>query len=354
MTSTHSTSDTTTGGSATPTRVGSPGELIRAVPYLLGFHPDPGSLVLVGLRAGRVIVSARVDLPDLAPATVGQVLVALRRGEADSYLGIVYTTPDAATTGAATGSLPHADLITALAALAGEHGPALADALLVAGGRFWSYLCDDPACCPPQGRLVDPSTGAVEAQAVWAGIAPLPDRAALAATLDPVPAQVGPGLLAAAERDATDARTSTGGSARFARAAVRALYAAARTLAATADAGPSDAGLSDEVLSDEVVARLGVALEVIGVRDAVWLAQDAGRLDGDQLWRQLAQRLPGEYAAAPLFLAGWTAWRAGDGALANIAAERAVTVDPAYSAAQLLQTVLQEGIDPRRTPRLHR
>ena len=66
----------------------------------------------------------------------------------------------------------------------------------------------------------------------------------------------------------------------------------------------------------------------------------------------MARRLPGPYDAAPLFLFGWASWRAGNGALAGIAAERAVTSDPAYSAADLLLAALSRGLDPRRLPRL--
>ncbi len=50
----------------------------------------------------------------------------------------------------------------------------------------------------------------------------------------------------------------------------------------------------------------------------------------------LARRLPAPYDAAPLFLFGWASWRSGNGALAGIAAERALDSDPSYSAADLL------------------
>jgi hypothetical protein len=82
------------------------------------------------------------------------------------------------------------------------------------------------------------------------------------------------------------------------------------------------------------------------------MAVDDGRLDGRALWRDLGRRLPSPYDASPLFLFGWAAWRAGDGALAGIAAERAIASDPGYSAADLLLAALARGVDPRRLPRL--
>jgi hypothetical protein len=66
----------------------------------------------------------------------------------------------------------------------------------------------------------------------------------------------------------------------------------------------------------------------------------------------LLTRLPAPYDAAPLFLFGWSQWRAGNGTLAGIAAERAQVSDPGYSAAGLLLAALGHGLDPRATPPL--
>jgi hypothetical protein len=105
-------------------------------------------------------------------------------------------------------------------------------------------------------------------------------------------------------------------------------------------------------LADEQVVRFGAALRSIPMRDAVWMAIDEKRIDGRPLWQQLARRLPAPYDAASLFLFGWASWRAGEGALAGIAAERAIDSDPAYSAADLLLAALSQVTDPRRLPRL--
>ncbi len=98
--------------------------------------------------------------------------------------------------------------------------------------------------------------------------------------------------------------------------------------------------------------QFGAALSDIELRDSVWMAVDDGRLGGRPLWRELARRLPSPYDAAPLFLYGWAAWRSGDGALAGIAADRAVGSDPGYSAADLLLAALAQGVDPGRLPKL--
>jgi hypothetical protein len=84
----------------------------------------------------------------------------------------------------------------------------------------------------------------------------------------------------------------------------------------------------------------------------MWRACDARRIDGRLLWQALARRLPTPFDATPLLLYGWASWRHGNGALARIAAERAVECDPSDEAAQLLLALLSRGVDPRRTPRL--
>ncbi len=40
-----------------------PSDLITAVPYLLGFHPDPGSIVILGIHDRTVAFTVRLDAP---------------------------------------------------------------------------------------------------------------------------------------------------------------------------------------------------------------------------------------------------------------------------------------------------
>jgi hypothetical protein len=43
--------------------VRSSADLVAAVPYLIGFHPGDGSLVVIACRDSRVVFAARGDLP---------------------------------------------------------------------------------------------------------------------------------------------------------------------------------------------------------------------------------------------------------------------------------------------------
>jgi len=101
------------------------------------------------------------------------------------------------------------------------------------------------------------------------------------------------------------------------------------------------------------IARLGAALRHHAVRDAIWIAIENEATDADELWLDLARRLPSPYDAAPLFLYGWSAWRHGNGTLAGMAAERALSADPGYRAAELLLSALRRALDPRAIPKLY-
>ena len=325
--------DHRTSGAAPVHRLSGPDELLQAVPYLLGFHPAD-SLVVIGLDRGRLVVTARLDLADARhDGTLAHTLDAIRRGGATALVAVVYG-PEGAP----------ARWVDDVERAAAPIGADLLDVLQVRDGRWWSLACTSPWCCPPEGRAVPAGTSEFAAAATYAGLVALPDRQALAAQLDPLPDPVRDALdapIAAAEHAAVRA-VLEGRIRKHDRAVKRALFAAARA--------SHEAGWVDP--PDDDVARFAVALTTVAQRDAVWLAVDDRRLDGRPLWRALARRVPGPYDAAPLFLFGWASWRAGDGTLAGIAAERAVMSDPEYSAADLLLAALSQGLDPRAFPKL--
>lgn len=340
------TLDTNAGGGTDvlPTlRVRGPEDLVHAVPYLLGFHPSR-SLVLVGLRERRVAVTARLDLVDVVDAggaIVASTIAAMHRGGADRFVAIVYDDDAVPAAEPAGRPLPWSGVAAEVGDAITAVGAAVDDTLLVSGRRVWSYACADDGCCPAGGRPLQEGSE-VAACATYAGLVALPDRASLAARLDPEP---GRATHAGALRAAEQRVVRFGIEGRLGienRSVTRSLFAAARAAQRPGGASCSDAAL----------VRFGVALRRIPVRDSVWMAIDDRRLDGRDLWLGLARRLPAPYDAAPLFLLGWGSWRRGDGALANIAAERALAADPGYTAADLLLAAVSSGVDPRRLPRL--
>jgi hypothetical protein len=324
----------------TPTlRVRGPADFLHAVPYLLGFHPRQ-SLVLIGLDGARVAVTTRLDLADVDSASLAHTVRAMVNGGAGSLVAALYVSVPEGFPILLDDEMPYDDVVLVLAGVAEALDCFLGEAYLVIGDRWWCYHGCGEEICPSEGHVLDHQASPVAASATFAGLVALPDREALERTLEPVDEpereRLRPQLDEACSRPSHEQE-------REARAVKRALFAAARR-----------ADTDGVELSDEQAVRFGSALRDIALRDALWMAVDDQRLDGSTLWRDLARRLPEPYDAAAWFLFGWGRWRAGNGALARSAAERALLSDPSYGAADLLLAALAKGVDPRRFPRLRR
>ncbi len=101
------------------------------------------------------------------------------------------------------------------------------------------------------------------------------------------------------------------------------------------------------LLADEPVAWLTVVLAHLAVRDDAWARMDAGyRTAHLRLWTDVVRRATPAYLPAPASLLAFTAWQSGEGALANIAIDRALAADPGYSLAQLLRDIMDAGVPP--------
>lgn len=106
-------------------------------------------------------------------------------------------------------------------------------------------------------------------------------------------------------------------------------------------------------LSQGDSAALVVALVDVVMRDRCWLQVESDRDPvWTTFWRYLVCRSLPPYRAEPLFLLAWSAWRAGDPALARRAVEAALVEDPGHVAATMLATLLRTGVDPSALPAL--
>ncbi|MEU5720927.1 DUF4192 domain-containing protein [Micromonospora sp. NPDC047738] len=312
--------------------VRSPADLIAAVPYLLGFHPAD-SLVVVALRGRRVVFAARGDLPepgsDPGPAARHLAQVIARQGsEAATVIGYG---PATRVTGA----------VDAVGEALDDAGLLVLDALRVTDGRWWSYLCTEPECCPPDGTPYDPGASEVSAAAVFAGQVALPDRAALTAQ---VAALDGP-VRVAMRRATVRARRRL---AELTEEAAETALAGGRSVRSAGVAAVRDAfrvHRRGERLGDDQVAWLAVLLTQLPVRDHAWERTD-GRDADISLWTDVLRRAEPELIAAPGSLLAFAAWRAGHGALAAVALERVLATRPDYSLALLLDDMLRRGMPP--------
>jgi hypothetical protein len=90
-----------------------------------------------------------------------------------------------------------------------------------------------------------------------------------------------------------------------------------------------------------------VALREIRVRDDAWARMDREHLDAHlRFWSHLTRLARPGYVAAPAALLAFCAWQSGDGALANVALDRALADNPRYSMAKLLRQALDSGAPP--------
>jgi hypothetical protein len=327
-----------------------PADVISAVPYLLGFHPE-NSLVAVGSGGPHGTCAIRVDLPpagcgpgcgcdsgceagaeDAAAAIGERVAETLARNEFPLALLVGYGTAERVT-----------PVMDAAGPALAEHDVRLREALRVQDGRFWSYLCHDPQCCPAEGTPFDISTSVVAAQATVEGKVALAGRAELARTVAPLGGTARGAMRQATARaeerlfgwadddgDAPDVRT---------RVTDEGLEFVRRIVDRVTSGGDRP--------TDDEVAWLGLLLIHLRIRDEAWVRVDLERLDAHvELWRDVLRRIEEPYAAAPACLLAYAAFSAGDGGLANVALERAVRADPGYSMAHLLHDLVTAGIPP--------
>ncbi|WP_238019551.1 DUF4192 domain-containing protein [Dactylosporangium sp. AC04546] len=334
---------TTTTAETPPLRLRSPSDLLSATPYLLGFHPS-NSLVVLGLHGTGLHFHVRGDLPD--DRDDGEMLAEeyaamFGRHKVDGVVLIAYG-PERAER-----------FLRAVADAMRRHGIPVPECLRAHEGRYWSLTCDEPDCCPPEGRPFDVRSSAAAAEATLAGMVALPDREAVVRALD------GPtGDALAAIQEATD------------RAGLRLVRLAS---AAAADIGVGPAAVRAGALAlaaavkryraggrltDDEVAWLTLLLHVLPFRDQAWLRIDRdgppGRAVHRQLWADLVRRAdPGLVAPAAMLL-GYVCWRAGDGLRAGIAVDRALEADPGYRGARLMAEILDRAVPPSALPPLGR
>jgi hypothetical protein len=95
------------------------------------------------------------------------------------------------------------------------------------------------------------------------------------------------------------------------------------------------------------MARLGLALADGELRDQVLydIATDPARIRLD-LWIWLARHLDGDLVTGAATVAGFTAYRSGNGVLALEAFDRALAADAANDRARALYEALQAGVPP--------
>ncbi len=329
-------------------RLREPGDVLATIPYLVGYRPSD-SMVVLGLRRRRVIFTARVDLPDADTSradlrdTAGQLLGVLSRQDLTAVLVVGYGSEARV-----------APLALTLHFACTDVGLEVLEVLRAERGRYWSYLCGDPRCCPDEGAPYDDTSSAVAAEWTVAGRVVLPDRESYEQQLKPEGSRsamrrattlAGDRMMALLRQD-VDEREIEATLLHEANVAIDAGLARLRSGERLAD--DEVAWLSVLVFSDDVrhsaMTKIRTAEDQLGLHHALWM--------------EVVRRAEPDLTLAPGCLFAFAAWRSGDGALARLALERALNVNPNDELANTMFAMLSEGVPPaafdrptRRRPR---
>lgn len=325
-------------------KISGPPDIVGLIPVRLGFRPTE-SLVVIGLNGERHRLGAamRFDLPPIGrydTVLCEEVTRLLCRQEADGALVAVYSEDADPAHG-----LLREPLIRELRRALRRAEVDVLEALLVKEGRWWSYLCRRE-CCPAEGtpipEALSAGAAAFAAEAVAEGRVTRTDRAELEASVQAAADLATPEGVLAWEAQADEVVWELFLQCRddWPDAFVHRALDRVDRLATRWAAG-------DCALSTEDAVLITASLVLRAVRDRVLtllLEHDDAVLAA--LFTELARRTP-DTAAAPVCTAlAWFAYASGDGALANVALERAFRVDPQYGLAHLIAESLRQMNPP--------
>lgn len=331
-----------------------PGELIAAIPTMLGTTVDQ-AVVVVGIASRGAVVTAvsadHVDLaiPEVARSVGRSIAAKLRANDAQRAIIVTYTHDDV-TMGCAAVDALRPQL---------EGAVEIVDVWACNGKRFVAPGCANPDCCPPEGRPVPPDTLTARAFASVSAVG----HAAPAHDDDVAPPARRRSAARAADRwsarraiDPDDWRCEAwslcGDS--FALNAPAPLLG--RAVASLQDVrvrdamivewlGGPPAAIADTLLgrdSAEVAAVLDAAM-----RDPAVELPVAGEMVAALRWCRRLIAHARRREQAPLYaLSAVALWWGGDIAAAADCVHQALQRDPAYSLAALINDICAAGVTP--------
>ena len=321
-------------------KISGPADILGVLPHRLGFHPME-SLVVVCLEGprNRDRLVMRFDLPadEHDAELVEMVVQRVRAMKATGAVLVVYTDRDG------PGRLPREALVDRLTTRLVKRRIGVFEALLVHRGLWYSYHCADGRCCPAEGTPIapepTPAAARYAAEAVLLGNSVLPTREALRQSFAPSDHAV---AVAAREQGAEAAgqRLMTVADA-LGMAGARDLVLATllRLLEAWSD--------GNTAVEQEDASLIAVGLHDKGTRDEVMtfvLDHDGPLLVA--VFSELARRAAMADTAPICTVLAWAAYADGSGALASLAAERALQCEPGYAMAELVLDGLSRMVPP--------
>ncbi len=362
-------------------RISDPLDLVKVVPYQLGFHPQL-SVVVVGQLGRRVTVVQRIDVPDADGIGEAARVLAhnVTRAGCDSATVIGYE-QQAGSSDAA---------VDATCQQLGAAGVEVNDWMVVRDGRVFFPICS-ASCCPPEGVPLPPDSevGAV-AEFVALGRWPAANRELLERRLAYQPTDLPDSLdQALVELDSLDPAAqelAVRGWADLLRVddrhwftpALPSAHALALMIASLDDPGFRDVVVAwlcpgtfgrgvvdprllalldrwfprrDDSRTDTGGQADGPRQRRRGVTDSIgWRLDGAAEVERSQRMIErlcwLVRQTPPTRAVPLLSVLAVHLWFVGDGSLAGLAVDRALEHDPGNSLAGLVGRLLELGVRP--------
>lgn len=348
---------TSTPSSSHPLRLTDVGDVIAALPALMGF-PPMHSIVVMCLTPtgdaptrpnGRVASIGAVMRHDLVLPRPGEPVPELMRAAFRRFCAVCAREGAESVVAVLVGddlADRHDPVITDVCRLVddfADHLDAVGIDLAgvyalpeITGGATWFVPGQDIT-----GSVADPGSSVVAAARVFEGSPIRGSRTELAALLAPYPPAVRQEVARCIDevvetRDREYERCAReGGGERADRLELETVLAHIETYAAGTDPSASD------------IAELAVLLANRTVRDAAMgLATGPLARPAERLWTELARALPDPERADAAALVGFGAYVRGDGPLAGVALAAALESDPRHRLSDLLDQALQAGLRP--------
>jgi hypothetical protein len=295
-----------------------PEDLIALAPTVLRFEPQDSVVVMTFGKPGRSF-HARVNLPERAEdqdEVAATILQAMKGNHLRECAVLIYSDDRAI----AAAQARRLDRKLRNAAIR------VADVILVSGDRYFRVLRGDDV-----GTPFDISSHRFTARRVMDGVVVYKSRAELAATLMPEPAvEEGWAATMAKAQEWAALEHDPAAEQQWLRSTIR-------------------DGLPVGSFSEADIPRLLADLQNPMLGDVAWaeITRPAAE-EHVTLWRDAVRRAPSDYVAGPACLLAFSAWLAGDGALAWCGLDRCGTEQPpmARMLAELLDSAVPPGLWP--------
>lgn len=302
-----------------PLRLKNDGDVVAAIPYLLGFQPRESIVALVfGDKALITTVRFPIEIADAPAELAHRVDTIGRQFPGSSWVFAGYSTDRRRVERA----------ISQMTTMIGADR--VLESVYAHAGRYWSLSCTVPQCCPPEGRPIDVEGSPIAARAVLAGMQVLDSRSDLDASIRPPRGWLGRAAL----RRVEDARTVVRGLE---------LHEIETSFAELVRHGLED---PRQIVPTQAAMLAAMAYYPSARDQALMLLTRHDAQRHVDFWRAVAQLTPRECQPPVLGLLGLAAWVNGEGALQVVCIERAEKVAPHHPLISLLAEINAAAAPP--------